>query len=51
MFRDVLKQILKARSCGNLVVTGDDKVARSLNVDLGAQVIREEAEKGGHERR
>jgi len=46
MFRDVLKQVLKAQGLAEtFVVTGDDKVAE-IATRLGAQVIREEAEKG-----
>jgi len=46
MFRDVLKQVLKARGLAETcVVTGDNKVAE-IATSLGAQVIREEAEKG-----
>jgi len=46
MFRDVLKQVLKAQGLAEtFVVTGDDKVAE-IATSLGAQVIREEAEKG-----
>ena len=46
MFRDVLKQVLKARGlAATCVVTGDGKVAE-IATSLGAQVIREKAEKG-----
>ncbi len=46
MFRDVLKQVLKARGLvETYVVTGDSKVAE-IAVSLGAQLIREKAEKG-----
>jgi 2-phospho-L-lactate guanylyltransferase len=46
MFRDVLKQVLKARGVAEtFVVTGDDKVAE-IATRLGVQVIREEAERG-----
>jgi 2-phospho-L-lactate/phosphoenolpyruvate guanylyltransferase len=46
MFRDVLKQVLKARGLvETYVVTGDSNVAE-IAMSLGAQVIREKAEKG-----
>src|SRR5262245_21205122 len=46
MFRDVLKQVLKARGLMEThVVTGDNKVAE-IATSLGAQLIREEVEKG-----
>jgi 2-phospho-L-lactate guanylyltransferase len=46
MFRDVLKQVLKARGLvETYVVTGDSKVAE-IAMSLGAQLIREEVEKG-----
>jgi 2-phospho-L-lactate guanylyltransferase len=46
MFRDVLKQVLKARGLVEThVVTGDNKVAE-IAASLGAQLIREKAEKG-----
>ena len=46
MFRDVLKQVLKARGLvETCVVTGDSKVA-DIAASLGAQLIREELEKG-----
>ena len=46
MFRDVLKQVLKARGLvKTYVVTGDNKVAE-IAASLGAQLIREKAEKG-----
>ena len=46
MFRDVLKQVLKARGLvETYVVTGDSKVAE-IATSLGAQLIREKAEKG-----
>ena len=46
MFRDVLKQVLKARGLvETYVVTGDNKVAE-IAASLGAQLIRERAEKG-----
>jgi 2-phospho-L-lactate guanylyltransferase len=46
MFRDVLKQVLKARGLvETYVVTGDNKVAE-IATSLGAQLIREKAEKG-----
>ena len=46
MFRDVLKQVLKARGLvETYVVTGDNKVA-GIAASLGAQLIREKAEKG-----
>lgn len=46
MFRDVLKQVLKARGLvETYVVTGDSKVAE-IAASLGAQLIREKAEKG-----
>jgi 2-phospho-L-lactate/phosphoenolpyruvate guanylyltransferase len=46
MFRDVLKQVLKARGLmETYVVTGDSKVAE-IAMSLGAQLIREKAEKG-----
>ena len=46
MFRDVLKQVLKARGLvETYVVTGDNKVAE-IAASLGAQLIREKAEKG-----
>lgn len=46
MFRDVLKQVLKARGLAEtFVVTGDNKVAE-IATNLGAQLIREKVEKG-----
>ena len=46
MFRDVLKQVLKAQGVEEtFVVTGDDKVAE-IATRLGAQLIREKAERG-----
>ena len=46
MFRDVLKQVLKARGLAEtFVVTGDDKVA-DIATSLGAQLIREKVERG-----
>ena len=46
MFRDVLKQAVRARGLvETVVVTGDDKVAE-IAVSLNARVIREPAEKG-----
>lgn len=46
MFRDVLKQVLKARGLAEtFVVTGDNKVAE-IATNLGAQPIREKVEKG-----
>lgn len=46
MFRDVLKQVLKAQGVEEtFVVTGDDKVAE-IATRLGAQLIREKTEKG-----
>ena len=46
MFRDVLKQVLKARGLvETYVVTGDSKVAE-IATSHGAQLIREEVEKG-----
>jgi 2-phospho-L-lactate guanylyltransferase len=46
MFRDVLKQVLKVRGLvETYVVTGDSKVAE-IATSLGAQLIREEVEKG-----
>ena len=46
MFRDVLKQVLKARGLvETYVVTGDSKVAE-IATSLGARLIREKAEKG-----
>ena len=46
MFRDVLKQVLKARGLvETYVVSGDNKVAE-IAASLGAQLIREKAEKG-----
>jgi 2-phospho-L-lactate/phosphoenolpyruvate guanylyltransferase len=46
MFRDVLKQVLKARGLvETYVVTGDNKVAE-IAASLGAQLIREKVEKG-----
>ena len=46
MFREVLNQILRARGLAEtFVVTGDGRVAE-IAFSLGAQVIREEAEKG-----
>lgn len=46
MFRDVLKQVQKARGLvETYVVTGDNKVAE-IAASLGAQLIREKAEKG-----
>ena len=46
MFRDVLKQVLKARGLvETYVVTEDSKVA-AIATSLGAQLIREEVEKG-----
>jgi 2-phospho-L-lactate guanylyltransferase len=46
MFREVLCQVLGARSLAEtFVVTGDDRVAE-IAFSLGAQVIREETERG-----
>jgi 2-phospho-L-lactate guanylyltransferase len=46
MFRDVLKQVLKARGLvETYVVTGDSNVAE-IAMSFGAQLIREEVEKG-----
>lgn len=46
MFREVLSQVLGARGLTEtFVVTGDDRVAE-IACSLGAQVIREEAERG-----
>lgn len=46
MFRDVLKQTVRARGLiETVVVTGDDKVAE-IALSLNARVIREPAEKG-----
>ena len=46
MFRDVLRQVLRARGIlETVVVTGDDKVAK-IAVSLGARVILENAETG-----
>ena len=46
MFRDVLKQVVKARGLiETYVVTGDDRVAE-IATSLGSQVIREKAERG-----
>jgi 2-phospho-L-lactate guanylyltransferase len=46
MFREVLNQVLRARGLAEtFVVTGDDRVA-GIAFSLGAQVIREETEKG-----
>jgi 2-phospho-L-lactate/phosphoenolpyruvate guanylyltransferase len=46
MFREVLNQVLRARGLAEtFVVTGDDQVA-GIAFSLGAQVIREETEKG-----
>ena len=46
MFRDILKQVLKVRGLvETYVVTGDSKVAE-IATSLGAQLIREEVEKG-----
>jgi 2-phospho-L-lactate guanylyltransferase len=46
MFRDVLREVLKARGLdGTFVVTGDDQV-HEITAALGAQVIRETAERG-----
>jgi 2-phospho-L-lactate guanylyltransferase len=46
MFRDVLKQVLKVRGLlETYVVTGDSKVAE-IAMSLGAQLIREDVEKG-----
>jgi 2-phospho-L-lactate guanylyltransferase len=46
MFRDVLKQVLKARGLAQtFVVTGDDKVAE-ITTSLGARLIREKVERG-----
>jgi 2-phospho-L-lactate guanylyltransferase len=46
MFRDVLKQVLKSRGLvETYVVTGDNKVAE-IAASLGAQLIREKAERG-----
>ena len=46
MFRDDLKQVLKARGLvETYVVTGDNKVAE-IAASLGAQLIREKVEKG-----
>jgi 2-phospho-L-lactate/phosphoenolpyruvate guanylyltransferase len=46
MFRDVLRQVRRARGlAGTFVVTGDDKVA-AIAATAGAEVIRERAENG-----
>jgi 2-phospho-L-lactate guanylyltransferase len=46
MFRDVLKQVVKARGLTETyVVTGDDRVVE-IATSLGSQVIREKAERG-----
>lgn len=46
MFRDVLKQVLKARGLvETYVVTGDSEVAE-IAMSLGARLIREEVERG-----
>ena len=46
MFRDVLKQVLKAQGLAEtFVVTGDDKVAE-IATNFGAQLIREKVERG-----
>ncbi len=46
MFRDVLKQVVKARGLTETyVVTGDNRVAE-IATSLGSQVIREKAERG-----
>jgi 2-phospho-L-lactate/phosphoenolpyruvate guanylyltransferase len=46
MFRDVLKQVMRARGLAETyVVTGDDKVS-DIVLALGAKLIREPAEKG-----
>ena len=46
MFRDVLKQVVRARGLvETVIVTGDDKVTQIAS-SLGARVMREEAEKG-----
>jgi 2-phospho-L-lactate guanylyltransferase len=46
MFRDVLREVLKARGVdGAFVVTGSDQV-QEIAAALGAQVIRETAERG-----
>jgi len=46
MFRDVLKQVLRARGLvETYVVTGDSRVAEIAS-SLGAQLIREEVERG-----
>ena len=46
MFRDVLKQVLKARGLAEtFVVTEDDKVA-DIATSLGARLIREKVERG-----
>jgi 2-phospho-L-lactate/phosphoenolpyruvate guanylyltransferase len=46
MFREVLSQVLRARGLTEtFVVTGDDRVAE-IAYDGGAQVLREEAERG-----
>lgn len=46
MFRDVLRQVVQARGlAGRYVVTGNDKVA-AIASELGAEVIREQAETG-----
>lgn len=46
MFRDVLKQVLKAQGLAEtFVVTGDAKVAE-IAKNLGAQLIREKVERG-----
>lgn len=46
MFRDVLRQVRRARGlAGTFVVTGDDKVAAIASV-AGAEVIRERVENG-----
>ena len=46
MFRDVLRQVVRARGlAATYVVTGNDKVAL-ITAELGAQVIREPSETG-----
>lgn len=46
MFRDVLRQVMRARGLtGTFVVTGDDKVA-AIAAKAGAEVIHESAENG-----
>jgi 2-phospho-L-lactate guanylyltransferase len=46
MFRDVLKQVLKAQGLEEtFVVTGDDKVSE-IATNLGAQLLREKEERG-----